>query len=52
MNQTKTVASSKGVVRVFSSKGAVVRVQVPASTVPRMSVGSFYCCCGDGNQTK
>lgn len=39
-------------VRVFAGKNTVVRVPVPSTNVPRVSVGSFYCCCGDGNQPK
>lgn len=40
MNATKLKA-----VRIFSTKGAIVRVVVPVSQVPRVSVGSSKCCC-------
>jgi hypothetical protein len=39
-------------VRVFAGKGAIIRVKVPSMVVPRTSVGSYYCCCGDGQQPK
>lgn len=44
MNPTKSI-------KVFAGKGSVIRVPVAATTVPRVSVGSFYCCCGDGQKS-
>jgi hypothetical protein len=34
-------------IRIFSTAGSIVRVKVPVTLKPAVSVGSLKCCCSD-----